>query len=323
MADIIMAESIDVSEKTYKFTIDLIDINTISFNIMNTDTGVNYKLYIKKDSEWSKENLYKIQNDFSQLYQILNDCVNNDSSEFKYDLSEEKDNINFKISMKHETKFFKLNLELNLERYISENGIIDDRLNSIEYQLNKLREDNIKAKKILDSLENLVEDINNMNKNFIKSNDKYKILNDCGNLIYEGHIKNNKRDGEGIEYCPTTGQILYDGNFKDGYYHGQGTLYHKGSNQCITINESQYWKGKFKAGLFDGLVELYYYNNNNAFKIGYYLARKDNYENGLLIKGEGFSPNGTANGLTDFSKSKNAPHNNSVVNMDDFDPDID
>ena len=69
----------------------LIDINTISFNIMNTDTGINYKLYIKKDDEWCKENLYKIQNDFSQLYQILNDCVNNDSSEFKYDLSEESD----------------------------------------------------------------------------------------------------------------------------------------------------------------------------------------------------------------------------------------
>ena len=46
MADIIMAESIDVSEKTYKFTIDLIDINTISFNIMNTDTGIrNIKRY--------------------------------------------------------------------------------------------------------------------------------------------------------------------------------------------------------------------------------------------------------------------------------------
>ena len=165
MADIIMAESINVSEKTYKFTIDLIDINTISFNIMNTDTGVNYKLYIKKDSEWCKENLYKIQNDFSQLYQILNDCVNNDNSEFKYDLSEEKDNINFKISMKKETKFFKLNLELNLERYISENGIIDDRLNSIEYQLNKLREGNKKCNK----------------KNNILDNGEYKIYNEYNN----------------------------------------------------------------------------------------------------------------------------------------------
>jgi len=303
MADIIMAESIDVSEKTYKFTIDLIDINTISFNIMNTDTGINYKLYIKKDDEWCKENLYKIQNDFSQLYQILNDCVNNDRSEFKYDLSEEKNNINFKISMKHETKFFKLNLELNLERYISENGIIDDRLNSIEYQLNKLREDNKKCN----------------TKNNILDNEEYKIYNEYNNLVYKGSMKNGKRDGEGIEYCPTTGQILYDGNFKDGYYHGQGTLYHKGSNQCITLNESQYWKGNFKAGLFDGLVEHYNYNNNNAFKIGYYLARNDNYENGLLIKGEGFSPNGTANGIAEFSKSKNAPHNNSVVTMDEVD----
>ena len=303
MTDIIMAESIDVSENTYKFTIDLIDINTISFNIMNTNTGVNYKLYIKKDSEWCKENLYKIQNDFSQLYQILNDCVNNDKSEFKYDLSEEKDNINFKISMKKETKFFKLNLEFNLERYISENGIIDDRLNSIEYQLNKLREGNKKCN----------------TKNKILDNGEYKIYNEYNNLVYKGGMKNGKRDGEGIEYCPNTGQILYDGNFKNGYYHGEGTLYNKSNNQCSTNSQSQYFKGNFKTGLFDGLVEVYYYNVNNSFKIGYYLARKDNYENGLLIKGKNFSPNGTDNGITEFSKSNNMAHNNSAINMDEVD----
>jgi len=106
MTDIIMAESIDVSEKTYKFTIDLIDINTISFNIMNTDTGINYKLNIKKDDEWCNGNLYKIQNDFGQLYQILNDCVDNDDSEFKYDLSEEKDG-EIKAIQKREEKEIK------------------------------------------------------------------------------------------------------------------------------------------------------------------------------------------------------------------------
>jgi hypothetical protein len=163
MADIIMAESIDVSENTYKFTIDLIDINTISFNIMNTDTGVNYKLYIKKDDEWCNRNLYKIQNDFGQLYQILNDCVNNDDSEFEYDLSEEKDNINFKISMKKETKFFKLDLEFNLKKHISENGSTSDKVDSLEYRFNiyknktddtisQLKEDNKLLKKQVEEL---------------------------------------------------------------------------------------------------------------------------------------------------------------------------
>lgn len=173
-----MAESIDSSEKTYKFTINLIDINTISFNIMNTDTGINYKLNIKKDDEWCKENLYKIQNDFGQLYQILNDCVDNDDSEFKYDLSEEKDNINFKISMKKETKFFKLNLEFNLERFISENGIIDDRLNSIEYQLNKLRGDNKDINSnIIDVLTKRIKDLEEkVTKNYDLENKVYHLI---------------------------------------------------------------------------------------------------------------------------------------------------
>lgn len=175
MTDIIMTESIDVSENTYKFTIDLIDINTISFNIMNTDTGINYKLYIKKDDEWCNGNLYKIQNDFSQLYQILNDCVNNDDSEFKYDLSEGKDNINFKISMKKETKFFKLNLELNLERYISENGSTSDKVDSLEYRFNiyknktdkiifELKEDNELLKKQVKELINFKLNLQEKNK---------------------------------------------------------------------------------------------------------------------------------------------------------------
>ena len=104
---------------------------------MNTNTGIKYYLNIEKEDEWFNKNSHKIQNDFSQLYHILNDCVNNNDSEFKYDLLEEKGNINFKISMKKETKFFKLDLQFNLERHISENGLIDDRLNSLEYRFNK------------------------------------------------------------------------------------------------------------------------------------------------------------------------------------------
>ena len=141
MSEVVIAENINCNdeEQVYKYTIDMIDINTILFSIMNTDTGINYKLHIKKNSEWCKENLYKTQNDFSQLYQMLNDCVINDSSMFKYELKEETDHIDFKMEMKNDTKFFKLDLEFKLERHISDNGIIDDRLNSIEYQLNKIR----------------------------------------------------------------------------------------------------------------------------------------------------------------------------------------
>ena len=321
MTDIIMAESIDVSEKTYKFTIDLIDINTISFNIMNTDKGINYKLNIKKDDEWCNGNLYKIQNDFGQLYQILNDCVDNDDSEFKYDLSEEKDNINFKISMKKETKFFKLNLEFNLERFISEKGLNFVLLNQyeiLEYQINKIRSENTKY---IDKIKNLEDKILNIQptKNIIRKEDIYIILNEHGNIIYKGGMENNKRDGEGIEYCPTTGQIIYKGGFKKGYYHGQGTLYNKSSNQCITINEGQYCKGSFKYGLFDGLIEYYYYNIDKNYKIGHYLARKDNYKNGYVIKYELFNVNDTTSGIEEMKHLTECPHNNSAINMDEVD----
>jgi hypothetical protein len=316
MAEVVIAENINSSnEEPYKYIIEMIDIDTLLFNIMNTDTGINYKLYIKKDSEWCKENMYKIQNDFSQLYQIMNDCIFDDESDFRYELEQEKDMIKFKIKMKKDTKFFKLELDFELERYISDNGIIDDRLNSIEYQLNKLREGNITSKKITE-LEKKVCDIQ-LNINIIEVENIYRVFNECNNLIYKGEMKNGKRDGKGLEYCPNTGQILYDGNFKDGYYNGHGELYNKSTNQCITINEQQYWKGNFKCGLFDGLIEVYYYNNNadTGNNIGHYIARKDYYKNGYLIKGEIFNVNGTTNGIQEYTKSTQLSHNNSAVNI--------
>ena len=178
MADIIMAESIDVSENTYKFTIDLIDINTISFNIMNTDTGVNYKLYIKKDDEWCNGNLYKTQNDFGQLYKMINDCVFNKESIFKYDLIEGKENIKFNMEMKKDSPFFKLDLEFNLKKHISENGLIDDRLNSIEYQLNKLREREKDIKlDIIDVLTKRIRDLEEkVTKNYDLENKVYHLI---------------------------------------------------------------------------------------------------------------------------------------------------
>ena len=53
MADIIIAENINSgNEENYKFTIDMINISTISLSIMNTETGINYKLHIKKEDDW-------------------------------------------------------------------------------------------------------------------------------------------------------------------------------------------------------------------------------------------------------------------------------
>ena len=178
MAQVIIAENVNSpNEETYKNTIEMIDVNTILFNIMNIDTGINYKLYIKKNSEWCNENLYKIQNDFSQLYQIINDCIYDEESLFRYEIVEEKDMIQFLIRMKKDSKFFKVELDFGLERYISDNGMTADKLNSIEYQFNiykdktndtisKLQEDNELLKKQVSELiefKNLLKEKNKKN----------------------------------------------------------------------------------------------------------------------------------------------------------------
>lgn len=308
MAEVVIAENIDSSnEEPYKYIIEMIDIDTVLFNIMNTDTGINYKLYIKKDSEWCKENMYKIQNDFSQLYQIMNDCIFDDESDFRYELEQGKDMIKFKIMMKKDTKFFKLELDFELERYISENGLIDDRLNSIEYQLNKLREGDITSKKITE-LEKKVCDIQ-LNINIIEVENIYRVFNECNNLIYKGEMKNGKREGKGLEYCPHTGQIIYDGYFKEGYYHGHGKLYRKSDNPCISKNESTYWEGTFVKGLFNGVIRQY--NKDGLRK--YYLYNEITYKNGYAIEQTSYNDKGNSTNNFKHPDILETPHMNEAM----------
>ena len=80
----------------------------------------------------------------------------------------------------------------------------------------KIDWNNISNKKITE-LEGKLLDIQ-LNRNIIEVENIYRIFNEWNNLIYKGGMKNGKRDGKGLEYCPHTGQILYDGNFKEGYY---------------------------------------------------------------------------------------------------------
>lgn len=159
MTEVVIADNIDIVDKDkYKFIVDMIDISTILINIMNTDTGIKYKLYIKKDDEWYINNSHKIQNDFAQLYKLIHDCITNQDSEFEYKLLEEKDKIDLKINMKKQSQFFKLELEFVLPRYISENGSTSDKVDSLEYRFNiyknktddiiyQLKEDNELLKK--------------------------------------------------------------------------------------------------------------------------------------------------------------------------------
>lgn len=262
MAQVVLAENIDksITDELFKFTIEMIDINTICLDFMNTETGVKYKSYIKKGSAWCIQNLFKLQNDFSQLYQMLNDCIFNKDSIFKYTLNEEKEILKFIIDMKNPTKFLGINLELILERNISENGLTDDRLNCLEYQFNKLREKCIKKFS---------------EKSIEKENDIYKIYNEYNNLVYKGGMKNGKRHGKGKQYCPDTRMIIYDGYFKNGYYDGEGTLNYK--TESGDIGSYTYWKGNFNKGVFNGDITTYIKSQNSE---GYSIHCKELYENG-------------------------------------------
>jgi len=85
-------------------SIDMIDVNTLLFNIMNTDTAINYMLYIKKESDWWRDREHE-RNNFIQLYEMLKNCILNlpNESIFTYTIQEQKETINFKMNMKKAT----------------------------------------------------------------------------------------------------------------------------------------------------------------------------------------------------------------------------
>jgi len=245
----VIAKEINENSKdeNYQWKVELIYLDVISIQVMSVNTGAVYKLNLEKNKEWCKKNLMKLQNDFSQLYSVIDEAVFNKDGLFSYTVNEDNDNLKLIIKTNPETKFFKLELEIDIPRFISEDGLISDKLNCVEYQLNKLKED-------FKTLQKLIS----MNSQTQTKTGKQKIYNECGNLVYSGEMKNGKRDGNGIQYCPDSGQIIYEGQFKDGYYDGEGILY---AQSCGMIANNFmyccYYKGTFKKGLFHGIVNCF------------------------------------------------------------------
>jgi antitoxin component YwqK of YwqJK toxin-antitoxin module len=118
----------------------------------------------------------------------------------------------------------------------SPNTFQKDRIVSLEYQVNKLKLTQIKKKQVSD-----------------------EVLNEVGNLIYKGEMKDGKRHGKGIEYSPNIkGGVIYEGEFVDGYYEGEGVLNLVSSNilsRNILIKNQNSYTGTFKNGVFHGLIK--------------------------------------------------------------------
>lgn len=253
--EIVEATAVDNSfddDETYKISLDMVQVDRIFINIFNTRSGFSFKTFIDKDSGWYKSNIYVYRDDFSQLYNILNKSLVQNDESLKYDLNEEKEKICLKISYNND--MFPFELVIDIPRYISEKGELEDRINSLEYQVERLRS-KIKNK--------------SMKVNDKMVNDIGEIYNLYGHLVYKGEMKDGKPHGKGIKYFEDAGIIQYEGEFKNGLYDGQGVLSNNGTGDTINgrIPISGKYIGNFCKGLKDGAfindhpsVEKYYHN---------------------------------------------------------------
>ena len=83
-----------------------------------------------------------------------------------------------------------------------------------------------------------------------------QIVDNKGNLIYEGHLENGVFHGQGSLY--NTGVIVYSGNWSYGQYDGFGAAYY--SNGTIR------YEGDFVNGLLTGSGTYYHENGNKSYE---------------------------------------------------------
>ncbi len=240
--EIVKATAVDNSfddDETYKISLDMVQVDRIFINIFNTRSGFSFKTFIDKDSEWYKSNIYVYRDNFSQLYNILKKSIIQNDESLKYNLSEEKEKICLKISYNND--MFPFELLIDIPRYISEKGELEDRINSLEYQVERLRS-KIKSKSL------------KVNDKMV--NDIGEIYNLYGHLVYKGQMKDGKPHGKGIKYFEDAEIIQYEGEFKNGLYDGYGVLANHGYGDTTHGNKpvGAPNKGYFSKGLKHGEI---------------------------------------------------------------------
>lgn len=240
--EIVEATAVDNSfddDKTYKISLDMVQVDRIFINIFNTRSGFSFKTFIDKDSEWYKSNIYIYRDDFSQLYNILDKSLVQNDESLKYVLNEEKEKICLKISYNND--MFPFEIVIDIPRYISEKGELEDRINSLEYQVERLRS-KIKSKSLKVN-DKMVDDIG-------------EIYNIYGHLVYKGQMKEGKPHGKGIKYFEDSEIIQYEGEFKNGLYDGYGVLANHGYGDTTNGNKPvcAHHKGYFIKGLKHGEI---------------------------------------------------------------------
>jgi len=244
--EILSVDDLTDGEETYQFTVELMEIEKIMISVFNTQTGITFKTYIDKEGEWFKSNIYIFHADFSKALTILKDSLLNNVPILPHNEKEIKGILT--IAINYEDAMYPFQLTIDIPKYVSKNGPLEDRIVSLEYQVNKLKQTQIKKKQVSE-----------------------EVYNEVGNLIYKGEMKDGKRHGKGIEYSPNIkGSVIYEGEFVDGYYEGEGVLNLVSSNSPIQ-NQNSY-TGTFKNGVYHGLIK----HMVNDFK-----QSEINYKNGI------------------------------------------
>lgn len=250
--------NIDDDDETYKISLNMVQVDRIDLSIFNTKSGITFKTFIDKGSEWYNDNIYIYRDDFSQLYNILQKSLIKNDKNLIYKIDDSKDKIILKIL--YDNEIFSFNLMIDVPRYISEKGELEDRINSLEYQVERLR----------NKLNNKTIKVNGE-----KINDIGEIYNIYGHLIYKGEMKNGKPHGKGIQYYEDAEVIQYEGEFKNGLYDGHGVLTNNGTGN--TLNGKMPCSGKYVGNFCKGLMDGEFLNDNpNGTK--YYT----NYKIGVL-----------------------------------------
>ena len=212
----------DIEEKIDKSSEDIQDIN---INKNNVDEDL-FNMMNSKDKENGGENEIEFEGEKCLFNGILDDKINISG----------KGKINLKDGRTYEGTFVDGKLEgegtyINNKGDIYIGGFIGGKLNG--------------KGKIIQKREN----INKSNGGNEQENINNKDNNDDNNLVYEGKIKDFKREGHGVEKCP---EYVYEGNFHDDMKNGQGSIKY--------LKLRRKYEGEFKNNEITGYGYLIYEN---------------------------------------------------------------
>jgi small GTP-binding protein len=136
--EVVQASIVDEEVEEYIFTCELMEVDKVMVSVFNTVTGVTYKTYIHKQDEWFTTNIHLFRGDFKRVLPLLRDSFINNHALLPYEVREHKDILHSTIQ--YTDTLFPFEVSLDIPKYVSKHGPMEDRVNSLEYQVKKLQE---------------------------------------------------------------------------------------------------------------------------------------------------------------------------------------